>query len=367
MTIKKVVAGMVFVAAAFLSGCSNALGGNMENSGTADITVACRGTDIGSGAGYTVTVTLFDASDNSVVGTSAGTFSDGTGTLNCSFEKIKYGTAVYASVIESISVIVDTNVTVDIVAAGRSGIVPVKAKTVLDIALKKFNPSTTFFVAGTNPLLITSAGNDDNSGTFNAPFATLGKALNAVNTANDGSSSYTIFVDGTVTEAQPAASTQDAPSSCASLTVSKTMNLTVTSLCGSATVQAPGITTAQNAAALLYISLSSTASDGVSLSLTLKDISIICPSAEKIESGKGIFYSLASSSSLTLDGCSVVSTADMVIPVYGNGAASLHVKGTSKVLHYTDTAKTAVSTLGPVTLDSTALSIAAQSMHRLLM
>ena len=50
-----------------------------------------------------------------------------------------------------------------------------------------------------NPGYNASAASDTNSGSKSAPFATIQKALAAVDSMNDGTSEYTIYVDGTIT------------------------------------------------------------------------------------------------------------------------------------------------------------------------
>lgn len=59
----------------------------------------------------------------------------------------------------------------------------------------------TFFVQGESEATYSpaTAADDSNAGTYFAPFATVQKAVDKINALNDGSSSYTVFVDGTVT------------------------------------------------------------------------------------------------------------------------------------------------------------------------
>lgn len=67
------------------------------------------------------------------------------------------------------------------------------------------NISRTFYVRGSgrrydgSPYDATATASDDNPGSFLAPFATIQKAIDTVLAANDSSSEYTIFVDGTLT------------------------------------------------------------------------------------------------------------------------------------------------------------------------
>jgi hypothetical protein len=104
MKIKNVIAAAVFAAAAVLAGCSNALAGNSENSGTADITVACRGADLTSDAvSCTVTTTLFNAADDSVLGTCVNTLLTGTGIVYPVFTKIDLQMKVYAVVLPKLN------------------------------------------------------------------------------------------------------------------------------------------------------------------------------------------------------------------------------------------------------------------------
>ncbi len=57
------------------------------------------------------------------------------------------------------------------------------------------------YVVGTNPQgeLKGKTGNDNNTGTFFDPLSTIQKAVDKIKTINDGSSQYTIHVDGTFT------------------------------------------------------------------------------------------------------------------------------------------------------------------------
>ena len=66
-------------------------------------------------------------------------------------------------------------------------------------AVENFKMNT-FFVQGETDRTYSPAtsANDSNAGTFFAPFATVQAAVDKINAINDGSTKYTIFVDGTV-------------------------------------------------------------------------------------------------------------------------------------------------------------------------
>lgn len=67
-------------------------------------------------------------------------------------------------------------------------------------AVESFKMNT-FFVQGENEAtyLPATAANDSNAGTYFAPLASVQAAVDKINAINDGTTEYTIFVDGTVT------------------------------------------------------------------------------------------------------------------------------------------------------------------------
>ena len=73
-----------------------------------------------------------------------------------------------------------------------SGVVFELSDDVIDSIVNK-----TFFVKGTGGTL-TATASDDNSGTWAAPFKTVQKAIDKVMAINDGTSTYTVYVDGEV-------------------------------------------------------------------------------------------------------------------------------------------------------------------------
>lgn len=79
-----------------------------------------------------------------------------------------------------------------------------------------------FYVKGTDSTLPGTAS-DNNSGTYFDPFATVQKAVDIINSINDGTSAYTIKVDGTLTQS----STGGNPDSFVNISSTKTLNLTI--------------------------------------------------------------------------------------------------------------------------------------------
>lgn len=90
----------------------------------------------------------------------------------------------------------------------------------------------TFFVQGESEATyspVTSA-DDSNAGTYFAPLATVQKAVDKINVQNDGSSSYTVFVDGTVTADAIYGNYSANNSSFVNISPSAKLNLTIKSL-----------------------------------------------------------------------------------------------------------------------------------------
>ncbi|MDE6705519.1 MAG: leucine-rich repeat protein [Treponemataceae bacterium] len=82
---------------------------------------------------------------------------------------------------------------------------------------------------------VASTGRDTNAGSRAAPFATIQKAVDAVIANNDGTSAYTIYVDGTLTQATAGA---DGMADFSAL--DKNLTLTIKALSGTATLDAGG-------------------------------------------------------------------------------------------------------------------------------
>lgn len=79
-----------------------------------------------------------------------------------------------------------------------------------------------FYVKGTYSILPGTAS-DSNSGTYFDPFATVQKAVDTINSINDGTSAYTIKVDGTLTQS----TTEGNKDSFVNISSPKTLNLTI--------------------------------------------------------------------------------------------------------------------------------------------
>ncbi len=65
----------------------------------------------------------------------------------------------------------------------------------------------TFFVCGSSPAAFgssipSSSASDNNSGGITSPLSSVHEAVKRINASNDGSSTYTVYVDGTVTESE---------------------------------------------------------------------------------------------------------------------------------------------------------------------
>lgn len=98
-------------------------------------------------------------------------------------------------------------------------------------AVENFKMNT-FFVQGETDRTYSPAtsANDSNAGTFFAPFATVQAAVDKINAINDGSTKYTIFVDGTVVADTIYGDYSENNSSFVNISPASTLNLTIKSL-----------------------------------------------------------------------------------------------------------------------------------------
>lgn len=131
-----------------------------------------------------------------------------------------------------------------------------------------------FYVKGTDSTLPGTA-NDTNSGTYFDPFATIQKAVNTINAINDGTSAYTIKVDGTLTITTPASESND---SAVSIQPNKNLNLTIESLStAKATIKA-------NSNGMRVFIVGNGANTAITPNVTMKNLII---TGGKAESGGG--------------------------------------------------------------------------------
>ena len=97
-------------------------------------------------------------------------------------------------------------------------------------ALENFKMNT-FFVQGESETTYSpaTAANDSNAGTYFAPFATVQAAVDKINALNDGSTEYTVYVDGTVT-ADSNGNYSENNSSFVNISLASTLSLAIKSL-----------------------------------------------------------------------------------------------------------------------------------------
>ena len=86
----------------------------------------------------------------------------------------------------------------------------------------------------TSPYKDTATANDEHTGSFLSPLATIQKAVDAIIARNDGASEYTIYVDGTLTQSTVASENGMADF----INLNKNLNLTIKALSGTATLDA---------------------------------------------------------------------------------------------------------------------------------
>lgn len=97
-------------------------------------------------------------------------------------------------------------------------------------AVENFKMSTFFVQGGTGGTYSPAASaKDSNAGTYFAPFATVQAAVDKIASINDGTTGYTVFVDGTVT-ADTNYGNYSANNSFVNISPTSTLNLTIKSL-----------------------------------------------------------------------------------------------------------------------------------------
>ncbi len=98
-------------------------------------------------------------------------------------------------------------------------------------AVESFKMNT-FFVQGENETTYSpvKSASDNNAGTYFAPFATVQAAVDKINAINDGSTEYTVFVDGAVTADTNYGNYAANNSSFVNISPNSTLNLTIKSL-----------------------------------------------------------------------------------------------------------------------------------------
>ena len=126
----------------------------------------------------------------------------------------------------------------------------------------------------------TAMADDNNTGSFLSPLSTIQKAIDKIIAINDGSSAYTIYVDGTLTQAKAEFST-----------LSPNLNLTIKALSGTATLDAN-----QKSGSVIYISSNSGVRD-----LTLENL--ILTGGNTGSSGGGVF--VTGGAKLTMKNCTI--------------------------------------------------------------
>ena len=230
--------------------------------------------------------------------------------------------------------------------------------TVTDDMLHTPDPSV-LYVSGSSPEYLAAGSDDTGDGTLAKPFATLGKALTALDNANDGTSSYTIYVDGTLTETEQ---TVDGSASGYCERIYPTNNNLILSIIGisdAAVLDASSAVSSTGNIDLLYVT---SGTENYTVNLTLKDLTLKCPPGTSDYKAYGIFTQsyYGSGSQLTLTDCTVGADSDYACPV-------CILPGEDSCLPLTLTGKTAVNASGPslfalrangvVTLDSTDISV----------
>ncbi|MDE5798200.1 MAG: leucine-rich repeat protein, partial [Treponemataceae bacterium] len=156
---------------------------------------------------------------------------------------------------------------------------------------------------------VASTGRDTNAGSHAAPFATIQKAVDAVIANNDGTSAYTIYIDGTLTQATAGASGMADFSA-----LDKNLMLTIKALSGTATLDAGGKSRVMNARPA-----------GGILKLTLENLVITGGNAS--DNGGGIYIE---GSALTMKDCTVTgnTTTKSGGGVYNQGGEFTMTSGT---------------------------------------
>lgn len=151
-----------------------------------------------------------------------------------------------------------------------------KTFSVTKALVDDFTNRKTFYVQGTSGTYKPPTNaSDTNSGTYFDPFATIQKAVNTINAINDGTSAYTIKVDGTLTITTPASESND---SAVSIQPNKNLNLTIESLStAKATIKA-------NSNGMRVFIVGNGANTAITPNVTMKNLII---TGGKAESGGG--------------------------------------------------------------------------------
>ncbi|MDE6351308.1 MAG: hypothetical protein K2K67_09945, partial [Treponemataceae bacterium] len=151
---------------------------------------------------------------------------------------------------------------------------------------------------------VASTGSDTNAGSRAAPFATIQKAVDAVLAANDGTSAYTIYVDGTISATTATYTGAKGMADFTALT--KRLTLTIKALSSTATLDggarfdADGnVTNPGIGKGIIYVKPAS----GGKLNLTLENL-VIKGGKVSNDYGGGIYFNSAGSV-LTIKDCEI--------------------------------------------------------------
>lgn len=202
------------------------------------------------------------------------------GVYTCTLEFFKgkdaTGTLLYKT-IEKVTVVqgLTTNSWQGSSYIGDDGILTVTSDMVKNFRLK------TFYVAGEGSALqYANVAKDENHGTYFDPLKTIQKAVDKIIEQNDGTSAYTIYVDGTFTAEGLANNTPLLNIQ----TDTKTLNLTIKGLDTRATLDAKRTNSTTNRGRVINID----ASNATSTSITLENLEITGGVAANNENGAGI-------------------------------------------------------------------------------
>lgn len=202
------------------------------------------------------------------------------GVYTCTLEFFKgndaTGTLLYKT-IEKVTVVqgLTTNTWQGSSYIGDDGILTVTSDMVKNFRLK------TFYVAGEGSTLqYANVANDANHGTYFDPLKTIQKAVDKIIEQNDGTSAYTIYVDGTFTAKGLANNTPLLNIQ----TDTKTLNLTIKGVDTRATLDAKRTNSTSNRGRVIDID----ASNATSTSITLENLEITGGVAANNENGAGI-------------------------------------------------------------------------------
>ena len=137
----------------------------------------------------------------------------------------------------------------------------------------------------------TATANDDNLGSFLSPLATIQKAIDKIIAINDGSSAYTIYVDGTLTATD---TTYIGTNGMADfINLNKNLNLTIKTLSSTATLDAGARLDSDGTATVEGIGkrvIYARPASGT-LNLTLENLTITGGNSSEGEFGGGIYVS----------------------------------------------------------------------------